>query len=125
MYRVNHTIIRLIQTGFLFGMPLLTSFIIPSLHSYRYLCIGILVLTFYWNHYYPDRIAIDESTDKVHIKLFLRNEWLMYNRSQVRFVQTKRWLAILIDDKSRFRIVLHQMPTGLYEYLYSYCELEK
>lgn len=120
MYKVNQQIILLIKTGFLFGMPLLCSFIISSLANYRPLCVGLLFFTFYANYFYPDRIAFED--DKVHIKIFLRNEWLVYNKSEVRIEQGKQCLYLIVQEKQRYRLSMKKLSRNLYEEL---CNLHK
>ena len=115
MYRVNQQIILVVKIGFLFGMPLLCSFILPPLANYRPLCLGLLFLTFYCNYFYPDRIAIDD--DMVHIKIFLRNEWLTYNKSEVHIEHGKQCLYLIVQDKYRYRLSLNKLSRSLYEEL--------
>lgn len=112
MYKVNQQVILVVKIGFLFGMPLLCSFILPALANYRPLCLGLLFLTFYSNYYYPDRIAIVD--DKVHIKIFLRNEWLVYNKSEVRVEQGKQCVYLIVQDKYRYRVSMKNLSRRLY-----------
>lgn len=115
MYKVNQQIILLVKTGFLFGMPLLCSFILPPLENYRPLCVGLLFLTFYCNYFYPDRISFVE--DKIHIKIFLRNEWLVYQKSEVRIEPGKQCLYLIVQEKQRYRISMKNLSRNLYEEL--------
>lgn len=115
MYKINQPLMMVVKTGFLFGMPLLCSYLLPSLSNYRLICIGLLTITLYLNHFYPDRIGLEE--EKIHIKLFLCNEWITYPRQDLRFIQGKSCIYIETTGKRRYRLSMNRLSRNLYEEL--------
>lgn len=117
MYRVNQPIITFVKISFLFGAPLVFSFLFTHLFPYRILCIGLLLVAFFLNNLYPDRIILEQT--QIHIKLFLCNDWFRYERSRVAFRQGRHCIDIEIDGKKKYRLSMERLSRSLYEELRS------
>ena len=115
MYKVNQRLMKFVRICFLFGMPLLVSFVFSHMANYRLLCVGLLLIAFYLNGIYPDRIGLID--EKLQLKLFLKNDWLIYSLDEVDFVQGKRFIYVVIKGKKKYRITMEKLSVRLYEEL--------
>ena len=59
MYLVNQRIVLWIKMTVLLGVPLLTSFVVPWLSFWQIPSALLVLVAFYLNNLYPDRIYLD------------------------------------------------------------------
>lgn len=112
MYLVNQRIVLLVKMSVLLGVPLLSSFVVPWLSSWKVPSVLLTLAGFYLNNVYPDRILLEEGT--VGIKVFLYNDWLTYKPEQVRYQRGERCVYLYIEDRQRYRLRVDQLSVRLY-----------
>lgn len=112
MYLVNQRIVLWIKMTVLLGVPLLSSFVVPWLSFWQIPSFLLVLIAFYLNNLYPDRIYLDEQT--VRIKVFLCNDWLEYEPRQVQFRQGRYGLYLYIDGRCRYRLSMERLSVRLY-----------
>lgn len=115
MYLVNQCVILLVKLTTLIGVPLLCSFLLPWLSFWRLPASLLVLVAFYLNNLYPDRIYLDEQT--VKIKLFLYNEWLEYQRTQVQFQVGEHCIYLYVEGKRRYQLSMERLSVRLYNQL--------
>ena len=115
MYLVNRRVILLVKLTTLIGVPLLCSFLLPWLSFWRLPASLLVLVAFYLNNLYPDRIYLDEQT--VKIKLFLYNEWLEYQRTQVQFQVGEHCIYLYVEGKRRYQLSIERLSVRLYNQL--------
>lgn len=115
MYLVNQRIILLIKMTTLLGIPLLSSFVVPWLSFWKLPSVLLVLVAFYLNNLYPDRIQLDDST--VKIKIFLSNQWLEYSPQQMQFRQRRHCIYLYVDEKPCYRLSMERLSLRLYRQL--------
>ena len=115
MYLVNQRIVLWIKMAVLLGVPLLTSFVVPWLSFWQIPSALLVLVAFYLNNLYPDRIYLDEKV--VKIKLFLCNEWLEYERQQIKLQPGKHCLFLYVDGKCHYQLSMEHLSVRLYKQL--------
>ncbi len=112
MYLVNQRIILLVKMTVLLGVPLLTSFILPWLEFWQIPSVMLVLVGFYLNNVYPDRILMEEGA--ISIKIFLYNDWFTHKPEQVQYQRTEKCVYLYIDGKRRYRLSLDKLSVRLY-----------
>lgn len=126
LYRINQEAIFGAKFGFFLGVPLLAGFLLPPLAAYRLLSI-VLVLIGYWlNNVYPEKIEI--RPECVAIKLLLSREWIEIPNEQLLIEAKASYLLLHSQQKIAYRISTKRLSVRLYKQLepfFAKCGWEK
>lgn len=115
LYRINQEAILGAKFGFFLGVPLLCSFLLPALASYRMLSI-VLVLIGYWlNNIYPEKIEI--RPDCVAVKLLLSRDWIEMANEDLTVEVKANYLVLHSHQKVTYRISMKRLSVRLYKQL--------
>lgn len=112
MYLVNQRIILFVKVAILFGVPLLSSFVLSWLVMWQLSAVILVFMGYILNNLYPDRILLEENT--VKIKIFLCNEWFCYGANQVRYRKMSHCILLYIDGKLKYRLSMDRLSIRLY-----------
>lgn len=112
MYLVNQRIILLVKMTVVLGIPLLCSFFLPWLAMWQLPSVALVFVAYYLNNLYPDRILLEQ--ERVAIKIFLYNDWLVYRLEQVQYAQGKQCIYLYIDGVCRYRLSMEKLSVRLY-----------
>ncbi len=112
VYLVNQRIILLVKMTVLLGVPLLCSFLLPSLAVWQLPSVLLVLAAFYLNNLYPDRIAL--SRGGVRLKIFLYPQWLTFSLGEVQYAQGSHCLYLYVGGKRRYRISMEHLSMRLY-----------
>ena len=118
MYRINQDAILVVKFGFFLGVPLLSSFVLQPLASYRFIAV-VLILAGYWlNNLYPDRIEV--RAEGIAIKLLLSREWIEIPSGKLAIEAKPHYLVLHSQNKAAYRISAKRLSVRLYKQLEPY-----
>lgn len=118
MYQINQEAMLCVKFGFFLGVPMLSSFLLPSLAAYRLMSV-VLVLAGYWlNNIYPEKIEI--RPDGVALKLLLNRQWIEIPNEELSVEVKIHYLLVHNNSKMAYRISVKRLSVRLYKQLEPY-----
>ena len=115
MYRINERALLGAKFGFLLGVPLLSSYLLPALAAYRLLAVGLVLMGYWLHNLYPEKIEI--RSDCVALKLLMSKEWIEIGKESLHIEAKANYLLLHSDHKIAYRISNKRLSVRLYRQL--------
>lgn len=114
-YKVNQPIMVWVKATALFGLPMLCSFVIGRWSMYQFPSLVLVLIAYYLNNVYPDRVLLEP--EGMQVKFFLKNDWVSIPYRELRLAQEEHALRLVWENHSPMKLSMKHLSVLLYNQL--------
>ena len=82
---------------------------------YQFPSLVLVLIAFYLNNVYPDRVLLEP--ERMQVKFFLKNDWVSSPYKELRLVQEEHALRLMWENHSPMKLSMKHLSVRLYNQL--------